>query len=170
MFDSNNCVNRASTLNACVLATRAKVTSLLSRGSPDSFHRNTTGPGQVLLNSMPQHKLRQGRAQTCQPRAATPDQISACTFRGSELPENNDKQKSCSKQASMPRKDTLKKKSPVQDPSGLPLPIFLPSGPGSWMLSGNQSTSPDSLPRAAPIPARCCWGTWVGWPPREAVV
>lgn len=75
-----------------------------------------------------------------------------------------------SKQASVPRKDTLKNRSPAQDPSGVPRPTFLPSGPGSWMLSGDQSTSPDSLPRAAPTPASCCWGPWVGWPPREAVV
>lgn len=156
----------ASQHSACLLAVLATLAGALQT----TFIGIRQALGECCSTACYSTILGRGKSQTWQPRAATPDQLSSCTFRENELPGNSDKQKPCSKQASTPRKDTVKRRSPGHDPSGLPLPTFLPLGPGSWMLSGDQSTSPDSLPRATPTPASCCWGPWVGWPPREAVV
>lgn len=57
-------------------------------------------------------------------------------------------------------------------PLGPPLPTLLPSGPGTrgWVLPGDQGTTPDGPPGAAPTPAGCCRGPRVRRSPGEAVV
>ena len=57
-------------------------------------------------------------------------------------------------------------------PPGPPLPTLLPSGPGTRgrVLPGDQGTTPDRPPGAAPTPAGCCRGPRVRRSPGEAVV